>query len=176
MLTYNHAAKSEANGEYGEAAEAFAALGDYKDADDRAVAATYKYAESLFDGGDYDGALTQFKSIGGYKDANARADACSYQKAVALGDEGNYEGAIALLEGLDDYPGASDKIAEYSALLIDVGNTYDPYSEIPLLDTGGLPDKLLGIGKKALIIICIVGACLAFGCGVLLALRRNRQA
>ncbi len=61
--------------QYDEAADAFAALGAYKDSTERVMQTIYSKAEALLAAGDYDGAIAGFNASAGYKDSTGRAAA-----------------------------------------------------------------------------------------------------
>jgi tetratricopeptide (TPR) repeat protein len=115
-LRYGAAERLEGDGEFLEAALAFAELGNFRDSAERADGAIYRHAEALLADGDYDRAARQFGSIGDYSDAADRIDESSFLKACALGDGGEYDDALDILERLGEYPGAAGKIAEYQLL------------------------------------------------------------
>ncbi len=60
-------------GDYDGAADAFGALGDYKDAAERVQATHYAKAEALLAAGDYAAAAEAFAALGDYKDAKERS-------------------------------------------------------------------------------------------------------
>ena len=84
-IQYNKAQDLVQQERYSEAAEAFAELGDYKDApvlvsENREKAAelqqkraAYETAESMMNAGDYEGALAAFEALGDYGDAALKA-------------------------------------------------------------------------------------------------------
>jgi tetratricopeptide (TPR) repeat protein len=85
-------------GQYQEAIAAFEALGDYKDAPDRAAAAleaknaaAYAEAETLLAAGQYNEAITAFVALGDYRDARERSFALweeiTQRERISAGDK-----------------------------------------------------------------------------------------
>jgi len=103
------------SGQYEEAAGAFDALGDYKDASERADAARgkiYEAAELLFGQNEYEKAIEKFLKLGNYRDAPARIETIkkqiAYEAAVALMEQGEYGEAAKRFAELGDYKDASE--------------------------------------------------------------------
>ena len=123
-VNYSKAEKLLAAGDYGNTIEAFAALGDYKDAAERIPqtedakieaqkAQNYADAELLLASGDYDGAAEVFEALGGYKDAAekmAQAEISNdYVDAEQLQvQEKNVEAALAFYK-LSGYKDARER-------------------------------------------------------------------
>jgi len=102
-----HQAKSLAEkGKYAEAAAAFEALDDYKDASSRIPECRYLQAEALAAEGKYAEAEAVFATLGDYKDAASRIPECRYLQAESLAAEGKYAEAEAAFAALGDYQDA----------------------------------------------------------------------
>ena len=115
-VRYRSAEKLLAAGDYTGAAEAFGALGDYKDAKEQILAARYTQAEALLNAGDYDGAIAAFETLGNYKDAkeqikNAKEQIfpVRYPQAEALLEAKDYTGAAMTFGALDGYKDAGQR-------------------------------------------------------------------
>jgi len=113
--SYKAAVELFENGQYEEAAGAFDALGDYKDASERADAARdkiYEAAELLFGQSEYEKAIEKFSKLGGYRDAPGRIETIkkqiAYEAAVALMEQGEYEEAAKRFTELGAYKDASE--------------------------------------------------------------------
>ena len=105
---YAYAEQLEESGSREAAALEFAALGSYKDAQDRAKAIEYGLAiEEMEDSPET--ALPRFEGLGEYEDAVACAKECRYAIALASYDEGHYEDALERFEALGSYEGAKDQ-------------------------------------------------------------------
>ena len=107
MRAYSSAEKTLEEANYTEAANQFEALGDYKDAQDRAKGATYQYAQSLMDTGVYTDAAEVFSGLGDYQDAFEKANEARYLNAKTVMESKEYETAHQLFADLGDYSDAS---------------------------------------------------------------------
>ena len=105
-VRYRSAEKLLAAGDYTGAAEAFGALGDYKDAKEQSLAARYTQAEALLNAGDYDGAAAAFEALDDYKDSTL---AMRYAQAKALLAAGDHTGAAEAFEALGYYKDAKEQ-------------------------------------------------------------------
>ena len=112
---YKAAVELFEGGQYEEAAGAFDALGDYKDASERADAARdkiYEAAELLFGKKDYEKAIGEFSKLGKYRDAPKRIETIQkqivYEAAVALMEQNEYEEAAKKFAELGDYKDAPE--------------------------------------------------------------------
>jgi len=97
---------------YEEAAAAFAALGDYRDAADRVPEAKYLFAETLLAAQDYAGAASAFEALGDYRDCASRVPEVRYQHADARMAAEDYAGAAAAFAELGDYEDAASRVTE----------------------------------------------------------------
>ena len=73
VVRYSNAEKLLREGKYLEAADIFAALGNYSDSADRIPACKYAYAEALIDQKKQREALQVFKDLGDYSDTKLRS-------------------------------------------------------------------------------------------------------
>ena len=98
-------------GNYDEAMERFAALGDYQDAAERGNQAEYLLAEELAKTGDYQEAERHFKALGDYEDAAERFLQTRYDHAMALWKQKEYSLAISILSELKkiDYQDSAEQ-------------------------------------------------------------------
>ena len=114
------------NGDYMDAALAFEALGDYRDAADRASQAyglrdeaRYAHARELLEQGDYEQAARAFRSLGDFGDAREQGGAAErswlagrYEAADAAAGEGDHAHAASLFRELADYRDAAARADE----------------------------------------------------------------
>ena len=117
-------------GNYSDAADAFAALGDYSDSAAKEQEArqalelkekedAYQAAQTLMDEENYTGAANAFAALGNYSDSAAKEQEAqqmqetveSYQAAQALMDDGKYMQAMWALSGLN-YRDSQEKMWE----------------------------------------------------------------
>lgn len=98
--------------DYDAAAEAFIALGSYKDAEDRAHDARYQGAENLLAQKDYDAAVEAFTALGTYEDAEDRVKEVRYQEAEELLTLGDCQGAAFQFGKASGYKDARERSLE----------------------------------------------------------------
>lgn len=91
-VRYRSAEKLLAAGDYTGAAEAFGALGNYKDAKEQVC---YMRAEALLETKDYTGAIEAFEALGDYKDAKEQIAAVRDVLAQAVGKAAKAYGIIS---------------------------------------------------------------------------------
>ena len=106
---YKAAEELLAAGDYAGAVEAFGALGAYKDAPERVLAAYYAEAEALFTAGDFDDAAEAFAALGEYEDAAERVSATYFTKAQSLLAAGDDTGAAIAFGQAGDYQDAKQQ-------------------------------------------------------------------
>jgi tetratricopeptide (TPR) repeat protein len=125
------------------AAERFEALGEYKDAAQRAEElrsqAAYEQAEALLAEGKYGEAVETFAALGEYRDAMARAGELKeleerYQEALAAERQGNLGAAAAAYAGLGEY---RDSALRAEALLEQVNAELVPLEDCKAGDLVG---------------------------------------
>ena len=127
---YKKASSLFKSGEYTQAAEAFEALGDYKDSADQAKAARqeadYQAAQELFEKEEYARSAEAFTALGDYKDSKDRAsDAMKKQEVLAarqnlekynsasdMAENGLYPDAYMVFEDLGDYNDSPERSEE----------------------------------------------------------------
>ena len=114
---YKAAEELLAAGDYAGAAEAFAALGAYKDAPERVLATNYAEAEALLNAGNFDDAAEAFAALSEYEDAAERASAIYFTKAQSLLAAGDNTGAAIAFGQAGDYQDAKQQS-------MDLWNTY----------------------------------------------------
>ena len=151
IKAYEAAEALLADGHYIEAAEAFDALGAYKDSAARASQARDELYQSavyaLMALKDYGEAAEKFESLGGYRDSGAKAkesrNGILYEAAAALLDEGDYDGALAGFEACGGFGDAKSQVHRLTDLLI-------PYAEAEKMlaggDYGGAAEAFDGLG------------------------------
>ena len=112
MRSYNSAKKLMESGDYKAASQAFANLGDYKDAKDQLKECKYLSAMKLMESGDYEAASKAFSNLENYKDAEDQLKECNYLWAKKLLESNEYESAETLLESQRDYKDSEDLFAQ----------------------------------------------------------------
>ena len=83
LRKYSHAAQIYEQGDYLQAADLYAELGNYRDAAKREADARYVWAGKLAAQKDYEGAIAVYDALGDHKESVKRARECYY----ALGDQ-----------------------------------------------------------------------------------------
>lgn len=119
---YSVAEKLMAQGDYDGAAEAFAALSDYKDSANRENEARYQMGKAAMESGSYDTAEAIFLSISGYSDSAQLANECRIKTADALAASGDYENAASAYLALGDSAKYESCILSYAEQLAAEGN------------------------------------------------------
>ena len=107
------------SGNYSDARESFAALGDYKDSKEMIKKCDYQMAEQLLDDQQYDEAIEYFIMAGDYEDSKEMIDACNYQKALQYYNSKQYNEAIEAFDAAGNYQDSSDKANECRYILAD---------------------------------------------------------
>ncbi len=105
---------------YAEAAEVFAELGNYEDAEEKALKCKYDYAASLEEKKEYAIARDVYESLGDFQDSKAKANSCTYNIGLIKLDEKEYDKAIEQFETIKDYADSQSRIEEckYSKALL----------------------------------------------------------
>lgn len=108
------------NGQYDEAIEAFSALEDYNDSEERTTDALYQKALDLYYAGYIDDAKIIFEQLGDYKDVNEIEESIyieeEYQNAVSLYEQYEYANAYDILIDLDGYSNSSELIEDITSM------------------------------------------------------------
>ena len=112
FLKYTKAENLMNAGEYEAAAEVFAALGNYSDAQDKRWEAKYAEAESLLNAGKSGEAFKAFENLKNYSDAADKVKEIKYKAAENLLEAGRYEDAAKAFEELGNYSDALDRVQE----------------------------------------------------------------
>lgn len=99
---------------YAEAAEIFAELGSYEDAEGKALECRYNNACALEESGKYTEAKAIFFELSDYKDSVAKKNSCIYKEALAILDAGKYDEAAQVFKSLDGYADSTTMIKECS--------------------------------------------------------------
>ena len=143
---YEKAEEMLAVGQYEEAVDAFAALGDYKDsavkmqeaenalneAIEAKIAAenadSYAQATAMMEAGDYLSALDIFTELGAYKDSATMVEVChtevDYTTALEHLEAGQHEEAYTLLTSLGDFRDAKEYLNRFVPLLTERTSTW----------------------------------------------------
>ncbi len=115
MLQYQSAQKLLASGQYQQASEAFAAMGDYRDAQTQASASRYQEAVKLQEAGDVESleaAQVIFAELGEHEDSQARYQQCLYAIGEHYYADGQYDQAADRFQTLGDYEDSSDRFKQ----------------------------------------------------------------
>jgi len=102
-LDYREAVQLYNARRYAEAAELFAAAGDYEDAPQLLTWCNYWMATELMDAGSYAEALPRFQKLGSFEDSAQRVIECKYQMAILAFTEANYTDAESYFLEVADY-------------------------------------------------------------------------
>lgn len=135
-IKYTNAVKAVEAHSYDEAYEAFIALGDFSDSEDKAKNALYQKGNSLLNSGAYVEAAAEFEKIPLYSDSNDKALYCrnqaAYLEAKALKDAGEYKKAADIFASLGDYSDSKALAKEsnylYADSLLNSGKYEEAYS------------------------------------------------
>lgn len=128
---YEFALSLVESGQYGDAIEHFAALGDYKDSAEQIHIATYKDGLRLLEDGQYDKAVEVFESIREYKDSEEilvellelielEEQESKYQKALQLLANSSYDNnvkAYLILQNLGEYKDAANILPSFEYVI-----------------------------------------------------------
>lgn len=99
---------------YAEAAEVFAELGSYEDAEEKTLECRYNNACALEEAEKYAEAKAIFFELSDYKDSVAKKNSCIYKEALAILDAGKYDEAAQVFKSLDGYADSATMIKECS--------------------------------------------------------------
>ena len=116
LRAYAAAEESLQEQSYESAIAQFEALGEYKDAAERALQAKYLFATSLHEDGSFEEAVSLYEGLGNYSDAADKAKETKYEWACELFEAEDYGKAEELFRSLGDYIDAQ-QLAEQSAYL-----------------------------------------------------------
>lgn len=109
---YKVAMKLMEEEQYSQAADAFAALGEYEDSAEKNKFCKYQYAEELFNKGDFDQALKIYTALGEYEDSSEKILLCKYKNAENLLQIGKIDLARTAFTELGDYSDAQQKVEQ----------------------------------------------------------------
>ena len=119
-VRYRQAVTAMEEGRFGEAEEAFAAMGNYRDAEERVLRCRYDAAKVKLDAGDeasVDEAREVFAALSDYEDSRALMDEADYLRAGLMLEDGRVEEARELFAALNGYKDSSDKETRCNYLL-----------------------------------------------------------
>lgn len=100
------------NKEYRLAAEVYADLGEYEDAQSQLSLAKYSYAGQLEEQGKFDAAKKIYIELGNYEDSIARASSCTYNLANAALEAEKFDEAKAMFESVPDYADSKTQVLQ----------------------------------------------------------------
>lgn len=122
-ISYHNALELLNSGEYDAATEAFKILGEYRDADKKALESQYKKAEKLDTDGNYKDAIDIWTSIEEYSDSKLKIQDAEiawkeedYQNALALMESKKYIEASKAFDALNEYKDSVSKSIECTEL------------------------------------------------------------
>lgn len=134
---YHTAVKQMETSKYDEAAEAFAQLGQYKDAEQLKQQAHYLKATDLLMKGDPATARSIFLGLGSYSNSAEMILECDFKEASQLFVKGEYHQALAAFELIQEHESAPQKILEcryaIATDLLKDGNTQEAEIQLALL-------------------------------------------
>ncbi|MBQ1235574.1 MAG: hypothetical protein IIX72_01220 [Oscillospiraceae bacterium] len=125
---------------YAEAAEAYDALGEYKDSvtmADKARAIlsernSYDKAKKFLENGRWDDAYNAFSAMGDYEEAPQLATEAIYCKAVELAEKGEHAKAAEIFLSIADYKDSAEMAKSFVKLLSGCEQSYNAECEGPL--------------------------------------------
>lgn len=106
---YAYAGELEAAGKNEEAAQQYALLGDYEDAQEKRSAILYELAVKEMETS-AEAALARFEGLGDYKDAQEKALECRYALARGSFDAGDYQAALDAFTALGKYQDSAAQV------------------------------------------------------------------
>ena len=106
---YDEAVKLFETGSYQEAAAAFNDLGEFSDAQEMVLKASYLHAGSLREENQYEEAIAVYESLGTYDDSVEQITETVYQYGLYLMSTGNYDQALQKLEQCAGYKDADEQ-------------------------------------------------------------------
>ena len=109
---YKEAEQLMAEKKYDLAAEVYAELGDFEDAEEKFKAAKYSHAALLEEAENYEAAKEIYAELKTYEDSMAKVSSCTYNIALKALDDGKFDDAKALFESVKDYADSKDKVLE----------------------------------------------------------------
>lgn len=109
---YHAAQKLLKDRNYDQAAEAFAQLGSYKDADEKMKESHYLKATDLLMEGKTKAAVSIFTGLGNYSDSADMVLECEYREAFDLFQKGDYQQALAAFLEMERHEKAQQKVLE----------------------------------------------------------------
>ena len=112
LNSYRRAESLLSEGNYDEAIQVFAELGNFKDAANRVSQTKYEQAEAQLAEGKYDEAIQLFTELGDYKDAADRVSQTKYEQADALVAEGKIQAAALAFGRIKDFQDAITRSRE----------------------------------------------------------------
>lgn len=102
-LDYRDAIDLYNSGNYAQAAEMFAVLGDFEDSARLEKLCHYWIAVDTMEAGNYEAAIPLLEAMNGYEDCDARIQECNYQLAVVSFTSGDLSGAEERFLQIPDY-------------------------------------------------------------------------
>lgn len=181
LFAYHHAAQLLAQGNCQEAADAFGALGSYKDSYDQKKAALFALGVQQYEAGDTVTARRTFSGLFSYGESKTWVNRIDYESAEVAEANGNLISAIQLFDRAGTYQDAEAKAAAvrqtaYKQALIfaDQGNAYGAIcllSAIPefqdsqtrIRQLAPKVSSLLAVGRNSLFAVCSDGTVCATG-------------
>ena len=114
LLDYQKANTLYEEGEYAQAKELYASLGDFADSADMLLIcetrADYAQAQALYAAGNYAQALAIYRELDMYADSPRKAVMCQYELGKTCMAAENYQEAITWLEPLGNYENSADQL------------------------------------------------------------------
>lgn len=150
---YEAAAALAQNGKYIDAAEAFDALGKYKDSADLAVQALFDYGKANIEKRDYSKVSTAINNLSGRSGSEDEIEALAgmiqnskYTDASAYLKSGELDEAKALFAELGDYKNSAEQLSRFGTVDVLTQVKTDTYTDTYNYDTRGV---LMSVDHKA---------------------------
>ena len=128
-VKYMQADKLAQEARYDEAISGFAALGEYKDAQDRVWETTYNKAVSLMETAQYPEASEIFEDLHGYSDSREKVRECAYLHGKQVMEEQRYEWAIKQFLAADGFADANELLNECYLTLAEAEHSNTNYEK-----------------------------------------------
>ena len=110
---YGKATDMMDGGNYEDAAEVFASLGDYKDSQEKVTHCQYEHAVALMNDKKFADAADAFAKLGNYKDSEEKAIHCKCEQVLTLlNDGGKVFEVLDALKAIGDYQEVHDQIEQ----------------------------------------------------------------
>lgn len=118
-IRYNNALNMQRGGKFDDARAAFAAMGEYRDAENQLTRCDYLEAESYLNAGDEESlalARDAFKKLGDFEQSRVKWQQSVYELGQAALEQKRYEDAADMFQQLGDYEDSERRLSEATYL------------------------------------------------------------